>query len=555
MDWLHELFTGETVATSIIILSLVATAGIALGSLRFYGISLGVAGVLFSGLLFGHYGFKINPEILDFAREFGLILFVYTIGMQVGPGFVSSLRRDGLPLNLMAAAIVIMGTLVTIGIILFGGVQVPAAVGMFSGATTNTPSLAAAQSALRDTVGPNSDLSTLPGLGYAVAYPFGVVGIILTMLFGRVAFRVNLAKETEAFAAAQRLGRKDLQRMNMEIKNANLDGMALKDIPMLANSGVVISRFMHGNEVQVAQPETVLRQGDVLLAVGTEPALKQLCVLVGCESAKDLITHPSSITSKRLVITNKSATGKTLQELDFLNRYEVNITRLRRSGVELTTGQNVPLHYGDSVLAVGEEENINRVAQIVGNSTKRLDHPEIIPMFMGIVLGVIVGSWPFHLPGVPAPVKLGLAGGPLLVAIILSRIGQVGPITWYMPLSANFIVREVGITLFLAAVGLKAGGSFYDTLVRGDGFYWMALATLITIVPLLVIAFVGRLIFKVNYLSLCGLLAGSMTDPPALAFACNVTGNDTPTVAYATVYPLTMILRVLCAQLMVLFFM
>ncbi|MDX9975172.1 MAG: putative transporter [FCB group bacterium] len=555
MQWVLELFNSDSAAAAIVTLALVATVGIALGSIRIYGVSLGVAGVLFSGLLFGHIGLGLNEHVLEFAREFGLILFVYTIGLQVGPGFISSLRRDGLPLNLMAAGIVLLGTAVTIGIVFLGGVEVPAAVGLFSGATTNTPSLAAAQSALRDILGPEDPLTKLPGLGYAVAYPFGVIGIILTMLFARLVFRVDLAHEAEVFAAAQKRDRKELIRMNMEVQNANLSGMALKDIPLLEGSGVVISRVMHEDEVQVAQPDTVLQKGDVLLAVGTESALKKLCVLVGCKSAKDLITHPSTITSKRLVITNKSATGKTLEELDFLSRYEVNITRLRRAGVELTTGQNVELHYGDSVLAVGEAENIDRVADIVGNSTKRLDHPEIIPMFLGIVLGVIVGSWPFHLPGVPAPVKLGLAGGPLLVAIILSRIGQIGPITWYMPASANFIVREVGITLFLAAVGLRAGDMFVETLLQGDGFYWMAVASLITLLPLLIIAFIGRIFLKVNYLNLCGLLAGSMTDPPALAFACNATGNDTPTVAYATVYPLTMILRVLCAQLMVLLFM
>jgi putative transport protein len=555
MLWLTELFTGESAATSILILGVVAAAGIALGSLRAYGVSLGVAGVLFSGLLFGHFGFGLNEHVLEFAREFGLILFVYTIGLQVGPGFISSLRRDGLPLNIMAASIVLLGAGVTLIIAFSGGIPLPAAVGLFSGATTNTPSLAAAQSALRDMVGPEgAEITKLPGLGYAVAYPFGVIGIILTMLFSRLVFRVNLAHEIETFTAAQQRDRMELERMNLEVRNQNLDGMAIKEIPLLAGSGVVISRVMHNDAVHVAKPETIVHTGDVLLAVGAKERLDQLCVVVGCESAKDLITHPSNITSRRLVVTNKSATGKTLDELGFLPRYGVNITRLRRAGVELTTATNVELHYGDTVLAVGEPENIDAVAKVVGNSVKRLDHPEIIPVFLGIVLGVIIGSLPFHLPGVPAPVKLGLAGGPLLVAIILSRIGQIGPITWYMPASANFIMREVGITLFLAAVGLRAGDRFVETLLQGDGFYWMGMAAFITLVPLLIVSFIGRIFLKINFMSLCGLLSGSMTDPPALAFACNVTGSDTPTVAYATVYPLTMILRVLCAQLMVLFF-
>jgi len=434
-------------------------------------------------------------------------------------------------------------------------VEVPVAVGLFSGATTNTPSLAAAQSALRDVTGGNIDILKLPGLGYAVAYPFGIVGIILAMLVTRVAFRVDLAQEAAAFAAAQQRGREELVRMNLEVQNPNLDEMRIQDIPLLNGSGVVISRIMHGGEVRVAQPDTVVRKGDILLAVGTRPKLDQLRLIIGRESGEDLMAVPSNITSRRLVVTNKSATGKTLDELGFLPRYGVSITRLRRAGVELTTHAAIDLHFGDSVQAVGEPENLDKVALILGNSTRRLDHPEVIPVFLGVVLGVIVGSWPFHIPGIPAPVRLGLAGGPLLVAIVLSRIGQIGPVSWYLPASANFVMREVGIVLFLATVGLRSGDRFVETLTQGDGLYWMGLAAFITLVPLLLVAFVGRAVLKVNYLSLCGLLSGSMTDPPALAFACNVTGSDTPTVAYATVYPLTMILRVLAAQLMVLFLM
>jgi putative transport protein len=533
----------------------VAATGLALGSIRAYGISLGVAGVLFSGLLFAHFGLGINEHVLEFAREFGLILFVYSIGIQVGPGFVSSLRREGLPLNLMAASIVLLGAVVAVVISFAGGVEMPVAVGLFSGATTNTPSLAAAQSALRDVAGYSEDMSKLPGLGYAVAYPFGIIGIILTMILVRVAFRVNVAAENEALLAAQQRETARLTRMNIEIQNPNLEGMKLRDVPMLDTADVVVSRVMKGDTVRVAQPDTVLSRGDVLLAVGPKQRLEELRVIAGCESQADLMQVPSAISSRRLVVTNKAVMGKSIDELGLLDRYGVTITRLRRFGVELPATAKVDLHFGDTVLAVGEPESIDKAAAELGNSIKRLDHPEVIPLFLGIVLGVIVGSWPFTLPGVPAPVRLGLAGGPLLVAILLSRIGQIGRVTWFMPASANFILREVGIVLFLACVGLKSGDRFIETLTQGSGFYWMAMAALITLVPLLVVALAGRIFFKVNYLTLCGLLAGSMTDPPALAFATNVTGSDAPTVSYATVYPLTMILRVLSAQLMVLLFM
>jgi putative transport protein len=558
MEWLSELFRGDGVATSVVILALVAATGLALGSIRAYGVSLGVAGVLFTGILFAHFGLGINEHVLEFAREFGLILFVYTIGLQVGPGFVSSLRREGLPLNLMAAAIVLLGAIVTLAISFFGGVELPAAVGLFSGGTTNTPSLAAAQSALRDVAGSSpeyAELSKLPGVAYAVAYPFGIIGIILTMLLARAVFRVNVAAEGEALAKLQQRERVNLSRMNIEVQNANLHGMAIRDIPVLNRLDIVISRILHEGQLAVARPDTVLSEGDVLLAVGPPDQLSQLRLIVGRESTTDLLTMPSDITSRRLIVTNKTVTGKTLRELGFLERYGVNITRLRRAGIELTTATDIELHFGDTVLAVGEPEDIDAVASVVGNSLKRLDHPELIPVFLGIVLGVIVGSWPFHVPGVPAPVKLGLAGGPLLVAIILSRVGQVGRLTWFMPPSANFMVRELGIVLFLACVGLRSGDRFVETLTQGSGFYWMGMAALITMVPLLLVALVGRVFFKVNYMTLCGLLSGSMTDPPALAFATTVTGSDAPTVAYATVYPLTMILRVLAAQLMVLFFL
>jgi|DewCreStandDraft_4_1066084.scaffolds.fasta_scaffold01055_30 putative transport protein len=552
MDFIIQLFTEDTVAHTVLILGLVAALGLLVGSIRIFGINLGIAGVLFAGLAFGHFGLGINEHVLEFAKEFGLILFVYTIGVQVGPGFTDSLRRQGLPLNIMAASVVLLGVLMTLVVSHFGRIDIKAAVGLYSGAVTNTPSLGAAQQALKDIPGLPDEAAKLPGLGYAIAYPFGIIGIILTMLLVRALFRVNIAQESEQIARIQRPAVPPPSNANLQVTNPNLDGLRIRDIPGLAESGVVISRILHEGKLEVAHPETVMRLGDVLHAVGPEKKLRQLQVVVGSESDVDLKEMPSSLIIRRLVVTRRAVLGKTLEELDLVGRFGVTVTRVSRAEIEFTPTRDYRLQFGDTLLAVGEEEGINRAAAEVGNSVRRLNHPEIVPIFVGIVLGVIVGSWPVEIPGMPAPVKLGLAGGPLVVAILLSRLGRVGPLVWYMPISANFILREVGIVLFLACVGLRAGDQFVATLVNGDGLRWMAWATLITLVPLLVVALVARAIYRVNYLSLCGLLAGSMTDPPALAFATNITGSDAPNVSYATVYPLVMLLRVLSAQAIVL---
>lgn len=555
MSWFTELFQGESVASSVLILALVAALGLALGSLKIKGIGLGIAGVLFSGLLFGHFKFAINHEVMEFAREFGLILFVYTIGLQVGPGFLASLRKEGLPLNLMAASIVVLGAVAAVVISYFAGIEIPVVVGLLSGATTNTPSLAAAQQALMDSGATGPEVAKMPGLGYAVAYPFGIMGIILTMLLIRAIFRVNTTQEADELRQHRERAIEPLERVNLVVENPNLEGMALGEISLFEESGVVISRVRHGEDQSIAQADTVLHLGDIVLAVGPRPKLHALKLLVGKKTEVDLSAVPSNITSQTLIVTQKGVLGKSAPELGLRSKYDVQITRVRRSGVELPVSPTLRFQYGDRLVAVGEKQRIEQVAALFGNSEKRLNHPEIIPIFVGVVLGVIVGSWPFEIPGVPAPVKLGLAGGPLLVAIVLSRIGRIGPLVWYLPSSANFILREVGIVLFLACVGLKSGDRFVETLVQGDGLKWMAFASLITLVPLVTVGVIGRLFLKTNYLTICGLLAGSMTDPPALAFAGSVTNSDEPTVSYAAVYPLTMILRVLLAQLIVLLFL
>ena len=554
MLWVQELFKGESIAGTVVILAMVAVAGLALGSYKVRGVSLGLAGVLFAGLLFGHFKFGINHEMMEFAREFGLILFVYSIGMQVGPGFVDSLRREGLPLNLMAAAIVILGAVTAMLLGRYFNVETPVIVGLLSGATTNTPSLGAAQAAISDSGG-TAEILALPGLGYAVAYPFGIVGIIITMMFLRFIFRVKVADEAVAHKQAISANLEVLERVNLTVENQNLEGMHLGDISMFEEAGVIISRVQHDGVQAVASPSTKLHVGDIVLAVGPKQKLHALRLLVGQESKVDLSAAPSELESRKLIVTKKKVLGKTLRELSLEQRFHVRVTRLVRSGVEMPVTPAIKLQYGDSIVTVGDNEHLDQVSGLVGNSMRALNHPEMLPVFIGIALGVLVGSIPFSVPGIPAPVKLGLAGGPLLVAIIFSRLGNVGPVVWYLPSSASLLIRELGIVLFLSCVGLKAGNRFMETLVDGNGLQWMFIGAAITLVPLVIVGIFARVVVKTNFLAICGLLAGSMTDPPALAFAGNFAGSEGPTVAYATVYPLTMIMRVIVAQVLILLFL
>lgn len=555
MNWMTQLIRGESIAHAVLVIAVVAALGLALGSLKFKGIGLGIAGVLFSGLAIGHFGITISQPVLEFAREFGLILFVYTIGMQVGPGFFASLRRQGLPLNSMAASIVLLGAAITVCITKFAGVSMAAAVGLFAGGTTNTPSLGAAQEALKSLPDLAPGLASLPGLGYAVAYPFGIVGIILSMLAIRSVFRVDLKKETAAVLEAGGSRPAKLSRVNLLITNRNLDGRRIDEIPILESLGVVISRIHRGGVISLGRPEEVIRTGDTILAVGPPDKLDELRIIVGEPGTIDLRTMESHLVMRRVIVTKKAILGKSLGELEVFERNEVTVTRVTRAEIELSATPDRRLQFGDMLVIVGREDDITKVATFVGNSVKQLNHTELIPIFVGIGLGVLLGSVPIAFPGIPVPVKLGLAGGPLLVAIILSRIGRIGPLLWYMPNNANFAIREIGIVLFLSCVGLHSGERFVETLVHGDGIKWMLLAMLITVVPLLVVGCVGRIALRMNYVTLCGLLAGSMTDPPALAFANTVSGSDAPSISYATVYPLTMLLRVVCAQVLVLLFL
>ncbi len=551
-----QLLDGGTAAGAVLVLSLVAALGLALGSLKVRGIGLGIAGVLFVGIAFGHFGIHVEERTREFVRELGLVFFVYSIGLQVGPGFLASLRRNGLRLNLLAASVVLLGVAAAVVARFAGGIEPAAVVGLLSGATTNTPSLAGAQQALKQAIeDPRAfeRVAKLPGLGYAVAYPAGVFGIIVVMLAVRGLFRIVLRREIDEFDRRRADEAPPLARANLEVVNPNLVGMPLEKVPLLGTTSIVVSRIHQDGRLQVPRPDTTLRAGDVLLAVGRREDLDALRVVVGRDSELDLRSLPSAITTKRLIVTRAAATGKTIGELDFLRRFSVQVTRVSRAEVEMSASPGFELQYGDTVLAVGEPGDLQKAAAELGDSPKTLNYPHLVPMFAGIALGLLVGSVPFSLPGVPAPVRLGLAGGPLLVAIALARIGKIGPLVWYLPISANYALRETGIVLFLAAVGLGAGDVFVETLASGAGLRWMAWGASITIVPILAVGVVARGVLKLNYLTVCGLLAGSMTDPPALSFATTVSGSEAPSVAYATVYPLTMILRVLSAQLLVLY--
>lgn len=546
-----EALRPETVAGAVFLIGIIAAAGCALGSFRFFGVRLGIAGVLFVGLLFGHFHIQVEHHVLDFVRDFGLILFVYAVGLQVAPGFFSSLRKEGLALNLLAAANVALAAILIVAAIFWGKLDAPIAVGVFSGATTNTPSLAAAQTVLKDLAPEEEKVIKRPAQGYAVAYPFGVFGIILTMLFVKKVFRVDAAHENHELSRLLCRDARPVERRNIKIENPKYDGALITEIPE-ARDGLVLARLFHEGEVSVITPETRLHTGDVVLAVGQRHKLRALESVLGRESELDLHEMHGAIRSRRILVTRKEVVGKTVDDLDLDAELSVQITRVRRGDVDLTPGPGVRLQFGDSVIAVGEEKSLDAAAKVLGDSAQRLERTEIIPFFLGIAVGVLLGTLPLPVPGLSAPVKLGLAGGPLIVAIIAGSLRRIGPLMWFVPAGANFMLRDLGIILFLAAVGLKAGDGFVESLVHEGGLSWMLWGVVVTLLPLVIVSFFARIVLHMNFVVMCGLLAGSMTDPPALAFAGSMTGSESPYVAYAAVYPLTMILRILTAQFLML---
>jgi putative transport protein len=456
----------------------------------------------------------------------------------------------------LAAGIVLGGALLTIASSKLLHIEMSAAVGIFAGATTNTPSLGAAQEALKLLPGFDPVHASGPALGYAAAYPFGIIGIILAMIIVRRVARINPASEAEAFAIEQDAGREPLQRMSIMVCNPNMVGLRMHEIPSQDTLGIVISRIKcHGaSDVITVSADTMLHEGDLLLAVGTASNLRAFCLIVGTESPADLMESHGAVTYDRFVVTRQAVLGKTIHELELTHKYGVTVTRVTRADLEMSAVPALRIQFGDKLHVVGKGTDIAKVAEVLGNSVKDLNHTNFLPMFIGIGLGILLGFYPVTFAHMPMPVRLGLAGGPLIAAIVLSRIGRIGSLLWYMPSNANLALRELGITLFLACAGLKAGEHFFSVLLSTQGLLWMASGAVITLVPLLLAAWVGRAFMKLNFINLCGLLSGSMTDPPALAFANAINGSDAPSVAYATVYPLTMLMRILVAQLLVVLF-
>lgn len=542
------------VTFSILALVSVAVGGLLLGGIRVRKIGLGSAGVLFVGILVGHFisgseHYSIEPEVAEFAKEFGLVLFVFTIGLQLGPGIVQLWREQGWLLNGLAVAVVVQGVFL---ILLFQWLlDLPplAAGGLFSGATTNTPSLGAAQQAAAS-VAPGSPDMGLLASAYAVAYPGGIIGIIAAMLIMKSVFKINLDDEAEAIRQTNHVANEPIVRRAIEVDNEHLNERRFGDIPGIEETGVRISRIKTADEttVAVATEETILHTGDVIQVVGTAKGLNRFEPLIGRPSALDLMELTGTAAYRRVVVTETDAINHTLRDLSLDLMYNVSITRINRSGIDMPARGSTRLHYGDIVHVVGDEPTLDRVTTLFGNSVKKINETQFAPVFLGIAVGIILGMIPFSIPGVPFPVKLGLAGGPLVAAILFSLVGKLGKFVWHIPFSANLALRELGIILFLASAGLSAGGTFFAVALTSQGLLWMLAGLFVTLVPLMTTGVVARLVFKLNFLTLCGVIAGSMTDPPALAFANSLSDSPATATGYAAVYPLTMVLRIVAAQ-------
>lgn len=551
MEWLSTLFFGEGIAHSVLILSLVITIGILLGRIKIGGISFGITWILFAGIAFSHFGMRLDENVLHFVKEFGLILFVYSVGFQVGPGFFASFKKGGVTLNMLAGGIVFLGVTITYIIHIISGLPITTMVGILSGAVTNTPGLGAAQQAYSDMTG---QFDGTIALGYAVAYPLGVIGIISSIMAIKLIFRVKFEKELEIIAAQEKTIN-SATAYTIEVLNPNVINKNVSEIIYHIGKKFVISRVLRaGNQIEIVSSKTIFNLGDRLLVIAAENEIDTITAFIG-KRANDIPAWDkldSQLVSRRIIITKSNINGKTLGELKLREIYGVNITRVNRVGTDLVAKPHLELQIGDRVMVVGAEHQVEEVAKVLGNSLKRLKEPNLITLFLGIFIGVLVGSIPFIFPGIPQPVKLGLAGGPLVIAILVSRFGHKFGLITYTTMSANLMIREIGISLFLACVGIGAGENFIKTIVEDGGYAWIGYGVIITVVPLIIIGIIGRLIFKLNYFTLMGLLAGSTTDPPALAYSNSSAGNDLPSVSYSTVYPLTMFLRVLSAQLMIL---
>lgn len=562
LDFLENMFVGNSaqwgggVAHSVLILSLVVAIGVMFGKIKIAGVSFGVTWILFIGIIFGYLGFNINEHLLHFVKEFGLILFVYSVGLQVGPGFFSAFRKGGLSLNIIAMVVVAVGIALTVILHYVTGLPITTMVGILSGAVTNTPGLGAAQQTFTDLTGNNAPETAM---AYAVAYPLGVVGCILSLLVMRYIFKIDVKKEeSAAMEVSGNSSGQAVSTLSLVVRNAAIAGKRISDLEPIVGRHFVVSRICKAEQpdvVEMPNADTIITMGDKLLLIAKMYDIEGIIAFFGevCDVKWD--TGSSQLISRRVLVTRPELNGKHLSSLKIRNNLGVNITRINRSGVDLVANPHLRLQMGDRVTIVGSELCVSHAEKVLGNSLKRLDHPNLIPIFIGMALGCLIGSIPFIFPGIPQPVKLGLAGGPLIVAILVSRFGPNCKLVTYTTMSANLMIREIGISLFLACVGLGAGNGFVDTILNEGGYVWIGYGVIITVVPLLIAGFLGRYVYKVNYLKLIGVLSGSMTNPPALAYSNEQTSCDLPSVGYATVYPLTMFLRVLSAQLLIIFFM
>ena len=552
MDWLQNLlFDENSIAHIVLLYSFVIAVGVLLGKIKFFGVSLGVTFVLFTGIVCGHFGLTGNTQILTFLQDFGLILFVFCIGLQVGPSFFSSFKKGGIAMNLVAMGIVALNIAVAVALYygLNGRIELPMMVGILCGAVTNTPGLGAANEALSQL---NYSVPQI-AMGYACAYPLGVLGIIGSIIAIRYICRINLKKEEEDIAKEEAANPHLTPRMmHLEVHNEALAGKTLLQVRDFMGRDFVCSRILQNGHVSIPNRDTVFHLGDQLFVVCAEDDAEAIIAFIGPKIEVDWEKQDTPMVSRRILITQPKMNGKQLGEFHFSSMYGVNVTRVNRSGMDIFASRNLTLQVGDRVMVVGPQDAVERVANLMGNSLKRLDHPNIVTIFVGIFLGIFFGSLPIAFPGIPTPVKLGLAGGPLIVSILIGRFGYKLKLVTYTTMSANLMLREIGIALFLASVGIKAGANFVNTVVDGDGLLYVGCGFLITVIPLLIMGAVARWHYKMNYFMLMGLIAGSNTDPPALAYSNQTAGNNAPAVGYSTVYPVSMFLRILTAQLLIL---
>ena len=552
MNWFESLCSGYlNTANTVLLYAIIISIGVFLGKFKIRGISLGITWVLFVGIFAGHLGLQIEPNTLLFIKDFGLILFVFCIGLQVGPSFFSSFKQGGITLNMLAMGIVFLNIIVALILYyLDGSIELPMMIGVLYGAVTNTPGLGAANEALSQLNYSGEPIS----LGYACAYPLGIVGAILAIIAIRYICRINIDKEEEYLKTHDKDG-ETLTVLRLEICNEAITAKPLKEITKLTKHHFICSRICQQGVMSKPDADTILHKGDFVTIVCKEDDVNAITAFIGKKSDFNWDNENSPMISRRILITKSEINGKKLKDLHLSNIYNIIVTRVNRSGVDLFADPNLELQIGDRVMVVGKKESIDHVAKTLGNELKKLDTPNIITIFVGIFLGILVGSIPLKFPGMPTPVKLGLAGGPLIIAILIGRFGHKLKLVTYTTVSANLMLREIGIALFLASVGIDAGDSFLHTIIEGDGLLYVAYGAIITIIPILIIGILGRYVYHINYYSLMGLISGSTTNPAALAYSSQTAGNDKPAVAYSTVYPLTMFLRIISGQIILLLLM